>query len=74
MGLGPKPTSQGPLRTWEDLDRELQSQFKLAKKSGNHFTWIDPDVYEMSEQEIFDEGERQGYKVTRHENGQLRFE
>ena len=73
MGLSKKPSSQNPLQTWEDLDRVLQSQFKLAAKDNKHFYFVNPDIYEMTEEEIISEGTKQGYKVTRV-NGQLKFE
>lgn len=73
MGLSPKPSNNSPLKTWEDLDRSLQSSFKFPTKEGRNFTFVNPDWYEMSKQEIIDEGIKQGYKVT-DLGDQLKFE
>ena len=74
MSLSPKPTNSNPLRTWKDLDRRLQDAFKSPSKKGKHFTFVNPDRYEMSAQEICDEGIKNGYKVTVMKNGELKFE
>ncbi len=73
MGLTPKPNIKQPLKTWEDLDRSLQSSFTFPRKEDSPFSFVNPDWYEMSKQEIIDEGRKQGYKVTESGN-QLKFE
>ena len=73
MGLSPKPVNNTPLKTWEDLDKSLQSSFNFPSKDGHRFSIVHPNWYEMSKQEIIDEGRKQGYKVT--DNGDtLKFE
>lgn len=73
MGLSPKPNIKKPLKTWEDLDSYLQSSFTFPGKEGSHVSYVDPNWYEMSKQEIIDEGRKQGYKVTESGN-ELKFE
>ncbi|GEM_PF-5048195 len=72
MGLTPKPSNNGPLQTWKDLDRYLLDTFSKGNKDGN-YTFVHPDLYEMSEQEIIAEGKKQGYTVTKIDNF-LKFE
>lgn len=63
MGLSPKPTSQKPLKGWNELDSMLQASFKIAKKNGQPSATINSDEYSMSTQEIVDEAVKQGYTV-----------
>ncbi len=63
MGLTPKPTSQDPLYTWEDLNSMLQIEMKKSNKSKKPYFVFDPDEFEMSTEEIINGGKEAGYEV-----------
>lgn len=75
MGLSPKPSLQEPTRTWEDLDSFLQISFSTGTKSKNPVcTWVDPDKYIMTTEEILQAGKENNYKTFVEENGLIKFE
>ncbi|WP_434520358.1 hypothetical protein ACLHK8_01355 [Pediococcus sp. M21F004] len=69
MGLSPKSNQQNNLKNWKDLDNVLQSAFKVQIKGEQPSATINPNEYEMSVQEIIDEGTKNGYNVKTHADG-----
>lgn len=72
--LDPKPTSQRPLKTWEDLNSYLQIGFSRADKDGPQPIFVEHSRYEPSKEEIIEEGRKQGYKVSEDSDSFLKFE
>jgi len=61
--LDPKPTPEGKLWDWEDLNTALQYTFEKPTK-GKQSMYIAVDSYEMSKGEIIQELETNNYQVT----------
>lgn len=62
--LSPKPEkNEFTPKTWKDLDDYLQYWFNLDTKDPS--VMINPENYEMPENEIIQELESKGYKVSK---------
>lgn len=66
-GLSPKPTPEGELWGWNELNNVLQSTFKRPTKGKQTFH-IAVDSYQMSKEEMINELKSNGYKVTDNDN------
>lgn len=73
MGLGPKPTSQRPLKDWDDLDKFLQSVFQTQRKDTEPSATVDLSEYEMSFDDVKREAALQGYKVEALNGSYVKF-
>lgn len=72
--LDPKPDNYQVIkRTWEDLNDELQYHFSRGKSDKPFYT-VNIDQQEMSKEEIIQEAEAKGYKVTEKSFNYLRFD
>lgn len=69
--LDPRPTYNGPLYSWDYLNRLLQSNFN---KPGKCSAMIDLRTYSIPKEEIIIEAEKQGYKVSEQSGHFLKFE
>ncbi|QIK68765.1 hypothetical protein G7062_00040 [Erysipelothrix sp. HDW6C] len=59
--LSTKPNPDFPLKSWEDLDRLLQANFKFSKLTQS--VSIDIADYDMTVEEVKNEAIKAGYKV-----------
>ncbi|MBP1971568.1 hypothetical protein J2Z83_003719 [Virgibacillus natechei] len=74
MTLDPKPEKyEVKKKTWEDLNNSLNFYFTKGQFDRPYFI-VNFNEYEMSKEEIIEEAETKGYKVTEHKNDLLRFE
>jgi len=69
--LDPRPNSEVPLYSWDNLNDVLQTAFG---KPGSNYAVIDLSQYSLSKNEIKTEAEKQGYKVFEQGEHFLRFE
>ncbi|QGG59106.1 hypothetical protein [Loigolactobacillus bifermentans] len=64
MGLSPRPTDEGSLYGWDNLDYSLQHNMKKTVKEPNPSLTIDPKQFSMSTSEIVEAGKQAGYNVA----------
>ncbi len=69
--LDPRPNYKGPLHSWDTLNQQLKSTFN---QPGDNFLVIDFRKFSIPKEEIIAEAEKQGYKVSLHEDHYLKFE
>lgn len=71
--LSPIPPNGMRKKSWVELDRILQSNFKTDTYKDNRSATIDIDEFEMNADEIVEAAEKQGYKVKVRDSGHIMF-
>ena len=71
--LTPKPTEKDPLYSWKTLDTWLQNSFKSNSNTPRSIS-IQINEFEMSVDEMIEEGKKAGYKVSQIDENTLIFE
>ncbi|WP_164219395.1 hypothetical protein [Virgibacillus sp. YIM 98842] len=68
--LDPRPESQKPKYSWDELNIMLQNTFTDPSKKS---LLIDLRQFKISKEDIIPEAEKQGYKVSEEKEHYLRF-